>query len=173
MAGLAAGALLGGLQWRLLRCRFARGRRDGRLSGWGWVGASALGFGVSFTVAWALSGGVAGAEYGHHGLPHAVDRAATWGGMLIATMLGAAQGLALRVGGSPGARRQAGWYTLVSGASFAAAWWVAAMASAPVEAALGPMTHFWGGAVFGVVFGALTGIGLLWRTRRPRFSGSL
>jgi hypothetical protein len=160
VAGLAAGAVLGGIQWRLGRGRFA----GGHLSGGWWVAASALGFGLSFMLAWGLSGRVAGAGYAHHGLPHAVDRAETWGGLLIALGVGAAQWLVLQVRGAQGARGTR--WVLVSVASFTVAWWVAAMASAPVEAVLGPLTHFWGGAVFGLVFGALTGSGLIGRAPR-------
>ena len=87
LAGLLSGAALGGFQWLLLRRWFSGRQGAGR---W-WAAASALGFAVSFTAAWAFSGGMAGSDYAHHGLPHAVDRAETWGGLLIAAALGIAQ----------------------------------------------------------------------------------
>ncbi len=171
VGGLLAGAVLGGVQWLLLRRRFT-GDKWSPLGVW-WTAASAIGFAVSFYFLWEVSGGVHGDEYAHHGLPHAVDRAETWGGLLIGAVLGVSQWLALRKHLGAKASKSAWWWVPMTALGFAGAWWVAAVTSAPMEAVLGPMTHFWGGAVFGVVFGAITGIGLAWFSRGTVFAGSL
>jgi hypothetical protein len=157
VAGLLFGVIFGSFQWFFLRSWFA-GQRS---AGWWWIAASALAVGVSFTLAWVLGDGIYGDNFAQHGLPHAVDRAGIWGGALIGTMLGLGQWLALW-SRQPGLAIRAGWWIAANIIAFALGWWITAILSVPVAAALGPLNHFWGGAVFGTIFGLITGICLTW-----------
>jgi hypothetical protein len=165
LAGLLTGGTLGGFEWLFIRRPFA-----GQIAGGWWVGVSVVAVGVSFTLAWAIGGGMSGARFAHHGLPHAVDLTGIWGGLLIGATLGLAQWLLLwfklpteqfRL------KRLWGWWVMANLAGFGVGWWVAALMSAPFERAFGPWNHLWGGAVFGTVFGGLTGIVIAKLAARP------
>lgn len=144
LAGVLGGAVMGGIEWLVLRRWFVGGRR--------WVLASAVSMMVSFTAAWAIGGGIGGSDYAHHALPHAVDRAGLMGGVLIGASLGAAQWLVLRSQIST-----AGWWIVANVIGFAGGWTVTAAVSEPIDNALGPMAHLAGGLLFGAVFGVVSG----------------
>src|SRR5205085_421451 len=71
LAGALTGASLGAVQRLVLRKRLPN------LAGWVWV--SSAGFGLAFTVVWAV-GGLQHGNLAHHTVPHAVDLAGPVGG---------------------------------------------------------------------------------------------
>ena len=87
LAGALTGASLGAVQRLVLRKRLPN------LAGWAW--ASSAGFGLAFTVVWAV-GGFQHGNLAHHTVPHAVDLAGPVGGAAISAGFGAFQWLVLR-----------------------------------------------------------------------------
>lgn len=155
LAGIAAGAVMGGIEWLFLRRWLSGGR-------W-WIVGSILGFGVSFVLVWAMGGGIFGTEYGNHALPHAVDRGGIVGGILIAVAFSGAQWLMMGQ-----QRRQMGLWAVGSIIGFVAGWLAVAIVGGPLHEALGPAAHLVGGAIFGMVFGVITGGVLLRAFGRSR-----
>jgi hypothetical protein len=146
------GATIGGLQWFILR-------RQNPAIKW-WTVASTAGFALGFILVWALSGAASGKNYAHHALPHAVDRAGIVGGLVIGAMMGSVQSLFLRWN-----RKRVAYWVGANIVGFSVGWFGAA--AQPVT---GVPAHFVGGATFGCVFGAITGIVLVWLLRHPAHS---
>jgi hypothetical protein len=149
LAGALTGASLGAVQRLVLRKRLPN------LVGWVW--ASSAGFGLAFTVVWAV-GGLQHGNLAHHAVPHAVDLAGPVGGAAIGAVFGAFQWLVLRRH-----VRRAGWWVPANSVGFGAGWVLAA--ATPVD---GVLAHFVGGGIVGAVVAFTTGAVLLWLLRRPR-----
>jgi hypothetical protein len=149
LGGLLCGAMLGGVQWLLLRRHLVPLK--------GWVLTSTAGFTLGYAVVWVLGGASYGAEYGHHALPHSLDGAGLPGGALLGALFGAAQWLVLRRSVA-----RASWWVPANAAGFAASWALAATTSVDDIIA-----HFVGGALLGAVLGAVAGGVLLWLLAQP------
>jgi len=150
LGAILGGATIGSLQWVILR-------RYLTSINW-WTVISTSGFALGFILVWALSGAQSGESYAHHALPHTVDRAGLAGGLVIGATMGSIQSLFLRWN-----HKYIAYWVGANIVGFSAGWFGAA--AQPVTDV---PAHFVGGATFGCVFGAITGLVLVWLLRRGR-----
>ena len=149
LGAILGGATIGILQWFTLRRQLPAIK-------W-WTVISTAGFALGFILVWALSGATFGENYAHHALPHAIDRAGIVGGLVIGAAMGSMQSLFLGWN-----RKGVAYWIGANMVGFAAGWFGAA-----AQPATDVPAHFVGGAIFGCVFGAITGMMLVWLLRHP------